>query len=217
MRTIHTGGISYIQPVPGGTAEWYYGIDHANGDLYDAEDLMRAGKKAEGNDLCLIRYPEGTVFHPVPQTPGVYMDTPVFTRGSVCFVCVDFIKKTIRILRFDCETAQTTEVAALPLACAKNCYNLQLHVSPLCLTRQGNEGVFEILWPETARFPIAPQESFFLRDGDTLYFTRWHETGEGETYRYWEETVAKDLAGNEIKTMPGDLTVMPNGEIWHFC
>ncbi len=215
MKTIFTGGITYIQPVPGGTAQWYYGVDHANGDLDDAEDLIRAGLKAEGNDLCLIRYPEGEVYHPVPKTPGVYTDTPVFYRGGVCILCVDFIKKTIRILRFDCAAAQTSEVAALPLESAKSCYNLQLNVSPLCLTRQGNEGDFEILWPERTAFAISPHEGFFLRDGDTLYFSRWHETGEGEDYRYWEDTVARDLSGREIKTMPGDLNLMPNGEIWY--
>ncbi len=214
MKTIHTGGISYIQPVPGDTAEWYYGIDHENGDLYDAEELIRAGAAAQGNALCLIRYPEGTVYRPLQRTPGVYMDTPVYYGGGVCFLCVDFIKKTIRILRFDCDTAETTGIAALPLERAKNCYNLQLHISPLCLTRQGNEGVFEILWPERTGFALPPQESFFLRDGNTLYFSRWYETGEGADYRYWEEITARDLQGNEIETLPGDLMLMPNGEIW---
>ena len=32
MRTIETGGITYIEPVPGGTAAWYYGISYEHGD-----------------------------------------------------------------------------------------------------------------------------------------------------------------------------------------
>ena len=44
MKTLDTGGITFLAPVPGGTGEWYYGMDVAQGDLYEAEELFRAGK-----------------------------------------------------------------------------------------------------------------------------------------------------------------------------
>ncbi len=58
-------------------------------------------------------------------------------------------------------------------------------------------------------------DSFFLRDGDRLYFSRWHEDGDGADYRYWEETVVRDLEGNTLEILPGDIQVMPDGELWH--
>ena len=58
-------------------------------------------------------------------------------------------------------------------------------------------------------------DSFFLRDNGKLFFNRWHEEGEGEDYRYWEETVVKDLDGNVLEILPGDVMMMPDGEIWY--
>ena len=62
---------------------------------------------------------------------------------------------------------------------------------------------------------MGDHESFFLRDGDKLYFSRWHEEGEGEDYRYWEETVVRNLEGEITEILPGDVRIMPNGEMWH--
>ncbi len=60
-----------------------------------------------------------------------------------------------------------------------------------------------------------PHESFFLRDGDRFYFNKWFEEGDGESYRYWEETVVHGLDGTLIEEMDGDIQTMPNGELWH--
>ena len=85
---------------------------------------------------------------------------------------------------------------------------------PLTLSRQcSNE--FNIIWPEHVSFQIDDHESFFLRDGGKLFFNRWYEEGEGEDYKYWEETVVKNLKGNVIEILTGDVMLMPNGEIWH--
>lgn len=43
IKTIETDGITYIEPVPGGTSEWYYGIDYEHGGLYEAEELFKDG------------------------------------------------------------------------------------------------------------------------------------------------------------------------------
>ena len=107
-------------------------------------------------------------------------------------------------------------VAELPLDSVKDCYNLSLATKPLTLTRQcvgTNE--FEIIWPERVSFAMGDHDSFFLRDGDKLYFSRWYEEGEGADYRYWEKTVVRDLTGDVIQEFPGDVRLMPNGELWH--
>ena len=97
----------------------------------------------------------------------------------------------------------------------RSCYNLQLHGSPLSLTRQGEEGLFEIIWPERISFKMDPHESFFLREDDRLYFWKWYEEGDGSDYRYWEETVVRSMEGKVLEILPGDVRIMPDGEMWH--
>ena len=58
-------------------------------------------------------------------------------------------------------------------------------------------------------------DSFFLRDGDKLYFSRWYEEGDGADYRYWEETVVRNLNGDVTDVFSGDVRIMPNGEMWN--
>ncbi len=98
----------------------------------------------------------------------------------------------------------------------KDCCNLNLQTAPITLTRQcAGTGEFEIVWPERVSFPMDGHDSFFLRDGGKLYFNRWHEEGAGLGCRYWEETVVRDLQGEILETLSGDVKQMPNGEIWH--
>ena len=217
MKTIDTKGITSIQPIPGAAGDWYYGMDYLHGDLYEVEECFRNGEAVYGRELCLIHYPDGQVFIPVPKQEGHYSDSPVFLGGSVFIPDVDFIEGWVRIFRFDCADFHTEVSAELPLSDLKDCYNLRLDISPLTLTRQcAGTNEFEILWPEKRSFPMEDHESFFLRDGDRLFFNRWQEEGEGKSYRYWEETVVKDLNGNILEILPGDVMRMPNGEIWHF-
>ena len=214
MKVIDTHGISYIEPVPVGTAEWYYGISCEHGDLYEAEEIWQDGYPLEGNSICLVHYPDGEVFWPVPKEAGTYTEKPVFLDGRIYLLNVDFRAGEIRIFGWDCRRHETELVQALPLDTVRNCYNLQLHVAPLTLTRQGDEDVFEIIWPEKASFDMEQHESFFLRDGEKLYFSKWYEEGDGADYRYWEETVIRDLDGNVLETLEGDVLVMPGGEKW---
>lgn len=216
MKTIQTDGIAYLQPIPGGTGEWYFGIEAWKDDLYEAEERFHAGLPVAGRKLCLAHYPDGAVFFPVPQKEGQACGEPVFWEHGIYMLHVDFPSGLIRILRFDCSNYKTALHAELPLASVKDCYNLSLQTAPLTLTRQcSGSKEFEIVWPEQTRFSIDSHDSFFLRDGDRLFFNRWHEAGEGEAYRYWEETVIRDLEGNLLETLPGDVMRMPNGALWH--
>lgn len=216
MRTIETGGISFIDPVPGAANEWYYGIGREHGDLFEAEEIFKNGYPIKGRKLCLIHYPDGAVYFPVPKTAGCYCEKPVFFENGIFILNVDFPKGSIQIVRFDCEDHTASIHAELPLSTVEDCYNLSLQVTPLTLTRQCViDNDFEIVWPERAAFKMDDHDSFFLRDGDKLFFNRWHEEGEDDDYKYWEETIVRDLQGNEVETLPGDVMLMPNGEIWH--
>ena len=90
MKRITTNGISGIDSVPGAAAEWYFGVDSLQGDLYEAEEIFLAGYKVKGNSLCLIHYPDGEVFRPMPDEAGVCFGSPVYRDGRICILKVDF-------------------------------------------------------------------------------------------------------------------------------
>ncbi|SDB64472.1 hypothetical protein [Butyrivibrio sp. INlla16] len=214
IKRIETGGITYIEPVNGATSEWYYGMDYEHGDLYEAEEVFREGYKVKGRKLCLVHYPDGQVYVPVPKTEGHYSDIPVFFENGIFIIDVDFPKEMIRIMRFNCNDYHVSIHEEIPLSSVKDCYNLQLHTTPLMLSRQcGNE--LDIVWPEKLILSMGDHDTFFMRDGEKLFFGRWYEEGEGVDYRYWEEIIVRNLSGDVIETLPGDIIQMPNGEMWH--
>ena len=216
MKTVKTNGITYIELIPYGTNEWYYGISYEHGDLYEAEEVFKAGQNIEGRNLCLIHYPDGKVYMPIPKQQGIYSESPVFYNGAIFILDVDFPRDLIQINRFDCESHKTEIIEELPLSGVKDCYNLHLDTAPLTLTRQCvGKNEFEIIWPEKVQFEMGDHDSFFLRAGDKLYFSRWHEEGDDADYRYWEETVIRNLTGEIIDVIEGDIQIMPNGEMWH--
>ena len=82
--------------------------------------------------------------------------------------------------------------------------------SPLMLVRHSFEKRLQFLWPETAEFEIGNTETFYSREGDDLYFTRWFEDPD-----YREETVIRRWPTGEIvKVIPGTLMELPDGQRW---
>lgn len=216
MKTIKTDGISYIKLVPGASSEWYYGSGFEQGDLYEAETMFKDGIRIKGRKFCLVHYPDGTVYHPVPEADGKYCGECVFENDGIYILNVDFYKSIIQIIRFDCADHTADVHVEIPLSEVKDCYNLRLEVSPLTLTRQCvGDNEFEIVWPEKVKLKMDDHDSFFLRDNDRLFFSRWHEEGDGADYRYWVDTVVKDLNGEVQEILKGDVMLMPNGEIWN--
>ena len=208
MKTIDLHGITNMELVRGGTDEWYWSTDYIHGDLYEAEELFRMGHPVQSNRLYLIHYPDGTVYEPVPAVVGQYLGYPVYDKGVVVLLAVNFPEGIIRILRF--ERGETKVVEQIPLSAVRNCYNLMLHTSPLSLTRQPGDNTFELVWPEQVRFTIEGRESLNFRDGDKLYFTVWHEDP-----NYHEETIVRSLRdGTILDRFLGDIRIMPNGEKW---
>ena len=208
MKMIDLNGITNMEPVRGGTDEWYWSTDYIHGDLYEAEELFHMGHPVQSNRLYLIHYPDGAVYEPVPAVTGQYLGCPVYDNGAVALLAVHFQEGIIRILRF--RAGETQEVEELPLSAVKNCYNLMLHTNPLSLTRQPGDDTFELVWPEQIRFPIEERETLNFRDGDKLYFTVWYEDPD-----YREETVVRSAQdGYVLERYPGEVCIMPNGEKW---
>lgn len=210
MRIIDIHGMTNMELVRGGTDEWYWATDYIHGDLYEAEELFRQGHSVRSNRLYLIHYPDGTVYEPVKPTDGQYLGSPVYDGSSVVLLAVSFTEGVIRILRFLHQQERVQEVTQLPLSAVKDCYNLLLHTSPLSLTRQPNDGTFEIIWPEQVRFAIDERETLNFRDGEKLYFNIWYEDPD-----YREETLVRSLPdGTILERLSGDIRIMPNREQW---
>ena len=210
MKEIRTRENDSLDLVMYGDGNWYYSRNYPSGDLYEAEEIYTDGKTPAGTVLFLISYPDGTAFEPLPVQDGVIIEDPVYSNGAIFLLSVDFPKGLIRIHRFDTDTKQTEKTLELPKSVIKDCYNLKLHAEPLTLTRQGAENVLDIIWPEEKHIKMDPHESFFLRKGNELVFASWQEDPD-----YRSEIVVKDIDGNELSRMDGDIFVMPNGEWWH--
>lgn len=113
----------------------------------------------------------------------------------------------IQIFQYDDFSKQVVETLSLPLT---EGYNLLLRQSPLMLTRQANDGKFQIIWPDRVEFDIGKTESFFDRKGDNPYFCRWHEEPD-----YREEIIIrKHPTGEIVEVIPGSGNRMPDGQIW---
>lgn len=209
MIKIDTHGITYVEPLDGG-CEWYWGTDYTHGDLYEAEELYRDHHPVNCNRLVFVHYPDGRVIEPIKGTAGQYFGRPVSYEEKIQILLVDFPKSTIHIFQYDDEANQVTETVSLPLAAVENCYNLLLRLSPLMLTRQANDGKFQIIWPEAMELDVEEPYTFVGRKADLLYFCRWYEDPD-----YREEIVVRKYPTGEIvEVIPGSWTQMPNGQVW---
>ena len=204
VETVRTNGITFLEPLTG-SPDWYWGTDHTHGDLYEAEELWRDGHRIRQNRLILVRRETGEVIEPVAARPGQYFGAPVYADGHPVLLLVDFPAGEIRVLAYD---GNVEPVVTLSRDAVGDCYNLMLHRSPLCLTRQTGEA-FQIVWPERVTFPIAPQETFCFRAGGQLYFERWYEDPD-----YRTEVIVRSLSGGRLDQYAGSAQSMPDGQHW---
>lgn len=207
MQIIKTQGITYLEPLDDAQT-WYWGTDCTSGDLYEAEELFRMGHRIRSNRLVLVRAEDGHLFEPVKPKEGQYFGRPAYAGGAIVLLLADFPAGEIRLLRVEPEGERITPIVTLPRSAVEDCYNLMPHTAPLSLTRQaGNR--FQIIWPERADFAIGPTETFCFRDGERLYFSRWHEDPD-----YREEAVVRAMTGEILEETPGSLLELPGGRKW---
>ena len=209
---METQGIYCLKPLKG-SGEWYWGMDHTGGDLYEAEELFSDDHPVCQNRLIFVHYPDGEDVQPVTAKQGQYLGRPVYYNGKIVLLLADFPQKKIKILLYDAKPEELTVLTELPRSVVKDCCNLMLEISPLMLTRRGNDGKFQILWPEHMEFEIGDRESFLCRMGERLYFSNWYE--EPECQEEIEEIIVRRLnTGELIKKIPGCFMDMPDGQIW---
>ena len=209
MKPINTNGITYLEKLEG-TTKWYWGTDYIHGDLYEAEELFNNNHKIKSNTLLFVSYPDGKVIEPIKAQHGQYFGRPIYYNNNIIILIVDFNKQLIKLEQYDDITSEIVNIVSIPLSEVKDCYNLMLNTYPLMLTREGNENVFEIIYPNKIQFPIGNGESFYFRKDDHLYFSVWVED---EQYR--EEVIIRDInTGDIIEKKAGAITVMPDGQVW---
>lgn len=208
MKKIETQGITYIEPLEGST-DWYWGTDYTSGDLYEAEELFKQGHPIHQNRLVFVHYPDGKTISPLIAQDGQYFGRPICCDSRICILMVDFPNRKIKILQFDDALEKELSPIELLLSEVEDCYNLMLKTSPLMLTRQSNNK-FQILWPEKVEFDVENTESFDFRIGEKLYFSAWYEDPE-----YREEAILRTVDKGKITArIPGNITVMPDGQMW---
>ena len=209
IKTIETKGIQFIDNMPG-TDRWLWGMDYTSGDLYEAEELHNMGHEIKSSRMILVSCPEGEVREPVKAEKGRYFGNAVFTEDRVFLLLVDFNEAAIRIMRCSEDCSEAEVYAEIPLEEVKDCYNLQLHIEPLTLTRQGHENRFQVVWPEKSDFTMDVTESLDSRSEDVLIFSKWFEDPE-----YREETVIRRYpTGEVLEKMEGSVRRMSDGTLW---
>lgn len=202
---------SYPQEI-GGTIEWYAASEPGSGfcDLYEAEIIFEENGYFKGMIYHLIHYPDGEVHSPFQIQENVYVDKPVWNNGVFNFLVVDFKAKLIKITEYTPAEKKLACIAELPLSEVEDCYNLMLETSPLTLGRSGNNGYYEIIWPEKQKISIGKTETILFRDENKLYFSEWHEDPE-----YRENVIVRDIqTGNIIEKSEGYLCRLPNNVYW---
>lgn len=209
MKKISTYGITYIEPLDG-NCEWYWGTDYIHGDLYEAEELYQDHHPVNCNRLIFVHYPDGRVVEPIKGKAGQYFGQPISYSGKIQILLADFPRSSLHIFQYDDTSKQVSKTVSLPMEMVKDCYNLLLRNSPLMLTRQGDNGRFQIIWPEKVGFDISETESFCMRENDRLYFCRWYE----EPDHREEVVIRKYPSGEILEVIPGTWTEMPDGQIW---
>lgn len=193
-----------------GTNKWYWCTDYIHGDLYEAEELFNNNHKIKSNTLLFVSYPSGKVIEPIKTEDGRYFGKPIYHDNHIIILLVDFNEQLIKLEQYDEFTSEIKNIVSIPLSKVEDCYNLMPNTSPLMLTRQGNENIFEIIYPNKVQFPIGNNESFCFRKDEKLYFSAWFEDDE-----YREEVIIRDInTGEVIERKHGAITIMPDGQVW---
>lgn len=218
-KTIDIKNGGYLEQLEG-NSEWYFCKKYKDNflDLYEAEEIIKAGNKFDGNNVYLVHYPDGKVFSPFEIRENIYIEKPVYSNGNIYFLEVDFNRNLMilnsfasaEILKsYDLNSIKKIETE-IPLSEIEDCYNLLLETEPIMIVRCPNSGTFEIIYPERKVYNIEDSETFVFRDYDDMYFSRWIEEPE-----YKEFIVLRDFhSGEEKEVYCGDIFRMPNGDIW---
>lgn len=211
LKTIDLKGIGTLRQIREGINDWLFALEFPYGDLYEAQELHEEGRPVRSNRLLLVHLPDATVYEPVHKKDCVIFGQPVYCDGKIGIMAVDFFTENIRVYQFSTEDASCVQLAEMALSEVKDCYNLMLHSSPMMLTRQPNDGTFDIIWPERRTFPIGSRETFYGAENGRMFFSTWVEDPD-----YHEHTVVRSYPDGElIEELKGNIDLLPDGQWWY--
>lgn len=202
---------SYPEEIEG-TNEWYScregTVEYC--DLDEVQEIFNNDGFFKGMNYHLIHYPDGEVHSPFQIQGNVYVEKPIWNNGIFNFLVVDFHEKLIKIKKYIPEKQKLEVITELSLSEVEDCYNLKLETTPLTLGRSGNDGFYEIVWPEKKKIAIGKTETVLFRDGDRLYLSEWYEDPE-----YHENVIVRNIqTGEIIEKSEGYLPRLPNNVYW---
>ncbi|MBE6043158.1 MAG: hypothetical protein E7216_02735 [Clostridium thermopalmarium] len=213
MNITKIKGISNCYPeIIVGTNEWYSCSESKGSfcDLYEAEEIINSGKVFQGMNCHLIHFPSGKVYSPFKMQENVYVEKPIWNNGELNFLVINFNTRLLNILKYIPEKQKLERLVELSLSEVKDCYNLKLEIMPLTLGRSGNDGFYQIIWPEKKNITIGETETVLFRDGDKLYLSEWYENPE-----YHENVIVRDIrTGKIIEKSEGYLCRLANNVYW---
>lgn len=202
---------TYPEPIEG-TQEWFSCSECVEPfcDLYEAEEIVKSGAVFQGVTQHLVHFPDGQVYSLFPLKKNVYVERPVWNNDELFFESVDFEKRVIDIYGYKPSDNRLRQVDQIGLDEVTDCYNLKLEVSPLMLGRSGNDGFYEIIWPQRKKIAIGETEGVCFRDGDKLYCSAWVE----DPY-YHEMSIIRDInTGEIISKKSGTVCRLSNNVFW---
>lgn len=165
INIIKINGISNCYPEKiEGTNEWYSCSESKVPfcDLYEAEEMVNKGKVFPGINCHLIHFPDGKVYSPFKMQENVYIEKPIWNNGELDFLVVNFNTRLLNILKYIPEKQKLESLVELSLSEVKDCYNLKLEIMPLTLGRSGNDGFYEIIWPEKRILQLEIQRQYYF-------------------------------------------------------
>lgn len=210
IKGLYNQGVDPIE----GTPNLYYRISTSE-ELYDVKsELIPYNEVLHGNEISFFVYPECRIYTPFSKRKGVYYQhmSVKYYKGEVYFLQGDFNTNLINLFKWKIEDDSVELVTSLDIN-EVSLYNLSIYTKPIMISAEDIEkNTEEIYYPERLSLKLNELESFYYRDGENFYFSRWHEEGNkvGE-YKYWEEYVIRDREGNLIEEGKGDITLMPDG------
>ena len=190
------------------SGNWYC-ISHSGTDIYDVEEMVKEGRKYEGNVIILVNFEKDIQLTPFEKKENVYIGKPLWYEDAFAVLAVDFNAGEIYIYSISPKDGKKEILAKIPLEGVSSCYNMRLEKSPLTLLRGeygDDDDIIDVLWPEKLKFKTSGTWSMECRDGDLFYFSTWYEDPD-----YRDEIIIKDIWGNDVEIIDGFMYDLRDG------
>jgi hypothetical protein len=189
-----------------------------NTDFYDLTERAKRGGYP-GSELRIFDFETGNVYKPFEKRRNVVYGAPVYTVAFLYFLQCDYDHKKIALYKYVPEQVleKVTELNMEKV----NLYNLKIIGDPLYIISQDAEDGFRCYYPSEISFPLEEHESVILIEDGQVYLEKWTEEGwddekncAADAYKYSNQIIIKDFAGNTISEEIGCLNKSGDRNWW---